>query len=55
MLQVFLCEGVVFAAIALRRADALSRRADDRDVGKVRQNFVAKGIAPRLHPNQTRT
>src|SRR5688572_27258545 len=36
-------------------ADALSRGAADRDVGKLRQHFVANGIAPRLHPNQTRT
>ena len=27
----------------------IHERAGDRDVGKVRQHFVAKGLAPRLH------
>ena len=44
-----------FAADVTQARVALSQSADDRDVGKVRQNFVAKGFAPRLHPNRTRT
>src|SRR6188768_4042705 len=45
----------LFTVRQLPYAHALSRGADDRDVGEMRQHFVAKGIAPRLHHNQTVT